>query len=124
MAGILRALAIGLVLCIPLPRIARSKARLTWPTAVLLGTLLTVIGLVFLAEVPSRILYWVDSRSGTWSEQVPLLKPLLVSKGGSGQSLLADIAANTIGFIFFAILLGLVYFWGEKQRRAGRFSRR
>src|SRR5437879_1312164 len=111
MAGIIRALVVALVLCIPIPRLWRTTQRLSWAKAVVLGMYLGIVGIVFLAEVPSRILYYVASRSGSWATTHPYLttfgKPLLgngidlIEPKGSGQSVLADMVANGVGFLFF-----------------------
>lgn len=117
MAGIIRATLVGLALCIPVPFLWRSKRRLTWASAVVVGTLLTSIALVLIAEVPSRILYYFDSRHGDWAENIPALSFM----EGDFYKVVRDIAANTVQMLFFTIILALVYIWGERQRKAGRF---
>ena len=124
MAGIIRVLVIGLLLCIPVPYALRTTKRLSWTKAVVAGTWLLAIGLIFVAEIPSRILYYVDSRSADWAPHLPSFLRFTLNAGGAGQSLLADAAANTVQGIFAVAILVIAYFWGEKQRKTGRFSRR
>jgi hypothetical protein len=124
MAGIIRATVIGLALCIPIPAIAMSKRRLSWVTAVLLGTYLVTVSLILIAEVPSRILYYFDARHGDWAEQYRLLRFMKgadTTGGLNWYKVVRDIAANTVQGIFFGAIVFATYRWGERQRKAGRF---
>ncbi len=115
---VLLSFVLAVVLAIPLLRISRSQRRLTWASAVLLGTHLTIIALLLIADVPSRILYWFDAVHS----DIAGMASWLAFMEGDAYIIVRDIVANTVQGIFFVIIVALVYFWGERQRKAGRFK--
>ena len=111
--------AATLLLSVPLLWIARSDRRLTWTQAVLLGTYLTVIVTLLIAEIPSRFLYWFDAEHTNIADRFPITEAIM---RGDQYIIVRDIVVNTVQGLFFVVILALAYVWGERQRRAGRFK--
>lgn len=123
--GVLRALIVAIVLAAPLvPVLRRYKdTKLTWTTAILLGSWLTAITVVLIADVPSRILYWFDEVHAPLAERFPILEFWEGDLGGNpGYQVVADIVANTVQGTFFVAIAAGAYFWGEKHRKEGKFK--
>jgi hypothetical protein len=120
--GVLRALLVGAAMAIPIPFLWRSKKRLTWATAVMVGIYLTGLAIVLLGDVHSRILYWFDQEHTPLAERFTFLAFWEEDLGGNpGYQVVADIVSNTVAGIFFIAFCAGAYFWGEKQKREGRF---
>lgn len=120
--GALRALLVALILAAPLIFVVRSKRKLTWTTATLLGMWLTAIVVILLGDVPSRVLYWFDEQHASLAERFTFLAFWENDLGGNpGYQLIADIVANTVQGVFFVIIAASAYFWGEKHRKEGKF---
>jgi RsiW-degrading membrane proteinase PrsW (M82 family) len=121
--GALRALIVAVALAFPLIFVVRSNKKLTWTTAILLGSWLVAITVVLLGDVPSRILYWFDAQHAPLAERFTFLQFWESDIGGNpGYQLVADIVANTVQGIFFVIIAAAAYFWGEKHRKEGKFK--
>lgn len=121
--GVFRALIVAVALSLPLVFVVRSKRRLTWTTAVLLGSWLVAITVVLIGDVPSRILYWFDAQHEPLSERFTFLKFWEEDLGGNpGYQVVADIVANTVQGVFFVIICAGAYFWGERHRKEGKFK--
>jgi hypothetical protein len=121
--GVLRALVIGIALALPLGLVVRSTRKLTWTTAILLGSWLVAITVVLLGDVPSRILYWFDAQHAPLAERFTFLQFWESDIGGNpGYQLVADIVANTVQGVFFVVICAGAYFWGEKHRKEGKFK--
>jgi hypothetical protein len=116
--GILGSFLVAAVLAVPVLAVARRPRRITWTAAVVLGTVLFAIGILLIADIPSRILYLFSSQHANWARHVPWL-PILK---GDNYTVIADVVANTVQGIFFVAIVALTYVWGERQRRAGRFK--
>ena len=114
-------LGFTVLISLPLWRIARSDRRLTWTTAILMGMWLTVISMLLIAEIPSRMLYWFDSEHVTVAQRIPIA-PLANFMEGDNYFILRDIVVNTVQGGFFVALCVAAYLWGERQRKAGRFK--
>lgn len=112
---------LAILLSIPLARIARSEGQLTWAKAVALATLLTTIGLLLVGDVPSRIIYWFDATHESMSTKVPF-GPLADMLEGENYFYIRDAVANTVQGIFAVVIFALVYVWGERHRKEGRFK--
>jgi hypothetical protein len=116
---------IALILAVPGLYAARSGARLTWTKAILLGTMLTTSGILLIAEIPSRILYLNSAKHEDWANAYKFLRPLekgVILGGTDRYVVFQDVIANTVQGIFFVIIVALIYVWGERQRKAGRFK--
>ena len=125
--GALRAFIVAVVLALPLVpvirRAERKGTKLTWTTSILLGSWLTAITVVLLADVPSRLLYWFDEVHAPLAERFAFLRWWENDFGGNpGYQVIADIVANTVQGIFFVVICAAVYFWGEKHRKEGKFK--
>ncbi len=123
--GVVRALVVAFVLAAPLVIVWRNKKnrKLTWTTAVLLGSWLTAVTVVLIGDVPSRILYWFDEVHAPLAERFSFLQWWENDFGGNpGYQVIADIVANTIQGIFFVAICAGAYFWGEKHRKEGKFK--
>jgi hypothetical protein len=121
--GVIRALVVAIVLALPLRFVVRSEKKLTWTSAILLGSWLIAITIILIGEVPSRILYWFDSNHAGLAEQFPILGFMENDLGGNpGYQVVADIVANTAQGLFFVIICAGAYFWGEKHRKEGKFK--
>ncbi len=124
---VLRALIVGMVLAFSLVVVVRRAEsrdqKLTWTTAILLGSWLFAITVVLLADVPSRLLYWFDAQHAPLAEKFTFLAFWEKDIGGNpGYQLVADIVANSVQGIFFVIICAAAYFWGEKHRKEGKFK--
>jgi hypothetical protein len=121
--GVLRALVVAIVLALPLRFVLKSNRKLTWTTAILLGSWLIAITIILIGEVPSRILYYFDSNHAGLAERFPVLRFWEGDLGGNpGYQVVADIVANTAQGIFFVIICAGAYFWGERHRKEGKFK--
>lgn len=121
--GALRALIVAIALAVPLVFVVRSKRKLTWTTAVLLGAWLLAVTIVLIGDVPSRILYWFDEQHSPLAARFTFLKFWEDDLGGNpGYQVVADIVANSIQGIFFVIIAAGAYFWGERHRKEGKFK--
>jgi len=110
--------ALSVLMALPLIRIARSDKRLTWTSAILLATLIGILVTLFIAEIPSRMLYWFDAEHGNIADKYSFLGFMK----GDGYMYVRDIVVNTVQGIFFVIMCALTYLWGERQRKAGKFK--
>lgn len=120
--GAVRALVVAVVIALPLVRVVRSDKKLTWTTAVLLGSWLTAIAVILLGDVPSRLLYYFDEQHSALAERFSFLQWWEGDVGGNpGYQLVADVVANSVQGMFFVMLAAGAYFWGEKHRREGKF---
>lgn len=123
--GVLRALIVAFVLAAPLVIVWRRSLdkKITWTTAVLLGSWLTAVTVVLIGDVPSRILYWFDEVHAPLAERFGWLQWWENDLGGNpGYQVVADIVANSVQGMFFVIICALAYFWGERHRKAGKFK--
>ncbi len=121
MVAIVATTVVALLLAIPVLWAIRSDRTLTWTTAVLLGTLVSTVGLLLVADVPSRILYWFDAEHETLGARLPGVLGEIMA--GDNYVVIRDVVANTVQGIFAVIIIAAVYFWGERHRREGRFSK-
>jgi hypothetical protein len=121
--SVIRAFLVGVAIILPLPAVLRSKRKLTWSTAVLLGGWLIAITIVLIGEVPSRILYWFDQAHSPLAERFAFLRFWEKDLGGNpGYQVVADIVANTVQGMFFIAIVAGAYFWGERHRKGGKFK--
>lgn len=121
--GALRALVVAAVLAFPLIFVVRSNRKLTWTTAILLGSWLVAITVVLIGDVPSRILYWFDEQHAPLAEKFTFLRFWEEDLGGNpGYQVIADVVANTVQGVFFVLIVAGAYFWGERHRKEGKFK--
>jgi hypothetical protein len=125
--GVVRALIVAVALIAPLVPIVRraheKDTKLSWAAAVLLGSWLTAITIVLIADVPSRILYWFDEVHAPLAEKFTFLGFWEKDLGGNpGYQVVADIVANTVQGMFFVAICAATYFWGERHKKEGKFN--
>ena len=122
---VIRAVVVALVLASPLIVVVRNKKdrKITWTTAVLLGSWLTAITVILIGDVPSRLLYWFDTVHAPLAERFSFLAWWEDDFGGNpGYQVIGDIVANTVQGMFFVAICAGAYFWGERHRKAGKFK--
>jgi len=120
----IRALLVAVAVAAPLPYVWKksSEKRLTWTTAIIVGSWLFALTIILVGDVPSRLLYWFDANHTALADKFHFLRWWENNLGGNpGYQLVADIFANTIQGVFFVAIAVGAYFWGEKHRKAGRF---
>ncbi len=120
----IRALLVAVAVAAPLPYVWKksSEKRLTWTTAIIVGSWLFAITIILVGDIPSRLLYWFDANHTALADKFHFLKWWEKNLGGNpGYQLVADIVANTVQGVFFVAIAVGAYFWGEKHRKAGRF---
>lgn len=118
MLAIIALTIVSFAIALPLIPVIKSDRRLTWTGAIGMGIWLSVIALLLIAEVPSRLLYWFDQNHVALSDKYPVIAPIM---RGDEYIIVRDIVANTVQGIFFVMIFAAAYFWGERQRKAGRF---
>jgi hypothetical protein len=120
--NVFRSFLVAVALILPLPGLLRSKRKLTWTSAVLVGSWLIAVTIILIGEVPSRILYWFDATHSDLAERFRFLQFWEKDLGGNpGYQVVADIVANTAQGMFFIIIAAGAYFWGERHRKEGKF---
>jgi hypothetical protein len=103
-------------------RVYRYTDRpMTWTKAILIGTLIWVIAIIFTGQLPSWIIYWFDSNVATlieWSAKLPF-----VPEEGLNPKQIAivrDLVANGVQMGALIAMLVVAYFWQKsKQKRTG-----
>jgi hypothetical protein len=123
--GVFRAVIVAFVLAAPLIVVVRNKKerKLTWTTAILLGSWLTAITVILIGDVPSRILYWFDEVHAPLAERFSWLRWWENDLGGNpGYQVVADIVANSVQGLFFVMICAGAYFWGERHKKEGKFK--
>jgi uncharacterized membrane protein len=94
---------------------------MTWTRAIVFGSLIWVLAIVVLGQVPSYIIYYFDQQvSGIidFTTRIPG-----VNDEGLNPKQIAmvrDIIANTVQIGALVVMLGFAYFWQKgKQKRTG-----
>jgi hypothetical protein len=91
---------------------------MTWTRAILLGTLIWVLAIVLLGQLPSYIIYWSDQNIDKvieWTTYVPG-----VSDQGLNTTQIAmvrDIVANSVQMGILVVMLLAAYIWQERKRK-------
>ncbi len=115
----------ALLLAAPLIIVVRNKKdrKLTWTTAVLLGSWLMAISVILIGDVPSRLLYWFDQVHAPLAERYSWLRWWEEDLGGNpGYQLVGDLVANSVQGMFFVAICVATYFWGERHKKEGKFK--
>ena len=100
-------------------RIYRITDRpMTWTRAILLGTLIWVIGIILLGQLPSVIIYKSDQYIAEiieFSTKIPG-----VNKAGLNPiqvNIVRDIVANSVQMGILTVMLIAAYKWQESKRK-------
>lgn len=99
-----------------------TDAPMTWARAILIGTGIFVLGILFLGQVPSWIIYKFDQEVALlieWSAKVPG-----VADEGLNTiqiKIVRDLVANAVQNGFLIMMLVAAYYWQKmKLKRTGR----
>jgi hypothetical protein len=95
-----------------------TDKEMTWTRAIVLGTVIWIVAIALLAQLPSVIIYKADQYIAEIIEFSGKL-PLVNDEGLNSKqiAILRDIVANTVQMgILVAMLVG-AYIWQEKKRK-------
>jgi hypothetical protein len=96
----------------------RADKPMTWAKAILLGTLIWIISILILGQLPSLIIYKADELVA----QIIEFSKSLPGVGDSGLAtlqirIIRDIIANTVQMGLLVAMLVGAYIWQEKKRK-------
>ena len=95
-----------------------TDREMTWTKAIVLGTLIWIIGIVLLAQIPSVIIYMADQYVGElidFSGSIPG-----VNEAGLNTTqirIIRDLVANGVQMGLLVAMLVGAYIWQEKKRK-------
>ena len=91
---------------------------MTWTRAILLGTLIWILAIILLGQVPSVIIYKFDQFI---AEIINFTKKLPgVNKAGLNTiqvKMIRDVVANAVQMNFLLVMLVFAYKWQESKRK-------
>jgi hypothetical protein len=96
----------------------QTDKEMTWTRAIVLGTIIWIVGIALLAQLPSVIIYKADQYIAEIIEFSGKL-PLVNDEGLNSKQvqMVRDIVANSVQMgILVAMLIG-AYIWQEKKRK-------
>ena len=103
----------------PLDRLYRYTDReMTWTRAIVLGTIIWIVGIALLAQIPSLIIYKADQYIAEiidFSTNVPG-----VAEEGLNSTqvkILRDLVANGVQMSLLVVMLAGAYIWQERKRK-------
>jgi hypothetical protein len=93
-------------------------APMTWTRAILLGMAIWIFGIIFMAQIPSMIIYAFDQYVGNiieFSKSIPGVN----DNGLNAKQVLIirDMVNNGVQLTALAALLVFMYMWQEKKRK-------
>ena len=97
---------------------ARTDKPMSWTKAILLGTLIWVVAILLLGQLPSMIIYWNDQNIASiieFTQKIPG-----VGKEGLNTTqinMIRDIVANAVQMGILTAMLVAAYFWQERKRK-------
>ena len=95
-----------------------TDREMTWTRAIVLGTVIWLVGIVLLAQIPSLIIYKADQYVGEiieFSGKLPLVND--ESLNTTQVRIVRDLVANGVQMgLLVAMLIG-AYIWQEKKRK-------
>ena len=97
---------------------ARTDKPMSWTKAILLGTLIWVVAILLLGQLPSVIIYWNDQNIASiieFTQKIPG-----VSEAGLNTTqinMIRDIVANAVQMGILTVMLIAAYFWQERKRK-------
>lgn len=97
---------------------ARTDQPMSWTKAILLGTLIWIVGILLLGQLPSIIIYWNDQNIASiieFTQKIP-------GVGNAGLNttqinMLRDIVANAVQMGILTVMLVAAYIWQERKRK-------
>ena len=94
---------------------------MTWTRAIVLGSIIWILAIIVLGQVPSYIIYYFDQQvSGIIDFTTKI--PGVGTEGLNPKqvAIVRDIIANTVQMGALVVMLGAAYFWQKgKQKRTG-----
>ena len=98
-----------------------TDREMTWTKAIILGTIIWIVAIVLLAQIPSLIIYYADQYVGEIIDFTTNL-PLVNEEGLNTTQIriIRDLVANGVQMgLLVAMLIG-AYIWQEKKlKRTG-----
>jgi asparagine N-glycosylation enzyme membrane subunit Stt3 len=97
---------------------ARTDKPMSWTKAILLGTLIWVVAILLLGQLPSMIIYWNDQNIASiieFTQKIPG-----VGEAGLNTTqinMIRDIVANAVQMGILTVMLVAAYFWQERKRK-------
>jgi hypothetical protein len=94
---------------------------MTWTRAIVLGSLVWILAIIILGQVPSYIIYYFDQQVSQIIDFTTKI-PGVNSEGLNPKqiAMVRDIVANTVQMGALVVMLGAAYFWQKsKQKRTG-----
>jgi asparagine N-glycosylation enzyme membrane subunit Stt3 len=97
---------------------ARTDRPMSWTKAILLGTLIWIVGILLLGQLPSIIIYWNDQNIASiieFTQKIPG-----VGEAGLNTTqinMIRDIVANAVQMGILTAMLVAAYFWQERKRK-------
>ena len=103
----------------PLDRLYKYTDReMTWTRAIMLGTIIWIIGIALLAQIPSLIIYKADQYI---AEIIDVSKNVPgVAEPGLNTTqirIIRDLVANGVQMTLLVAMLVGAYIWQEKKRK-------
>jgi len=91
---------------------------MSWARAIVLGSVIWVLAILFLGQLPSLIIYYADQYIAEiidFSTKVPGV----ASEGLNTKqiAILRDVVANTVQIGFLTMALVAAYIWQERKRK-------
>src|SRR5687768_18407098 len=103
----------------PLARVYKyTDAPMTWAKAIIIGTIIFILAIILLGQVPSVLIYKADEYVAQiidFTKKIPL-----VNEAGLNTTqirIIRDIVANGVQMGLLGAMLVFAYFWQEKKRK-------
>jgi uncharacterized membrane protein len=94
---------------------------MTWTRAIVLGSIIWILAIIVLGQVPSYIIYYFDQQVSSiidFTTSIPGVNPDGLNP--KQIAMVRDIVANTVQMGALVVMLGVAYFWQKgKQKRTG-----
>jgi hypothetical protein len=96
----------------------QTDKEMTWTRAIVLGTIIWIVGIALLAQLPSVIIYKADQYIAEIIEFSGKL-PLVNDEGLNSKQIqmVRDIVANSVQMGLLVAMLVGAYIWQEKKRK-------
>jgi hypothetical protein len=96
----------------------RTDKPMTWTRAIILGTVIWVVAIVVLGQLPSVIIYWADQ----YVAEIIEFSTRIPGVGDEGLNtiqirIVRDLVANGVQMGALIVMLGGMYFWQQAKRK-------
>lgn len=95
-----------------------TDREMTWTKAIVLGTVIWLVGIVLLAQIPSLIIYKADQYVGELIDFTAKIPG--VNEAGLNTTqirIIRDLVANGVQMGLLVAMLVAAYLWQEKKRK-------